>query len=89
MIRCKTLLNRASGCNAQLWSKLPRQVDEKVAEYLSAGTHIVWVAYPKSRHVVAHYANGEIRNFTAEQILDAGNLLPGLNIPVKDVFPSR
>ena len=64
-------------------------LDEKVAEYLAAGTRIVWVAYPKTRHVVAHYANGEIRNFTADQILDAGDLLPGLEIPVKDIFPAR
>ena len=64
-------------------------LDEKVAEYLAAGTQIVWVAYPKTRHVVAYYATGEIRNFTTDQILDAGDLLPGLQIPVKDIFPLR
>jgi Uma2 family endonuclease len=65
------------------------ELDEKVAEYLAAGTQIVWVAYPPTRHGVAHYATGEIRNFTTDQILDAGDVLPGLQIPVKDIFPAR
>jgi Uma2 family endonuclease len=64
-------------------------LDEKIAEYLAAGTQIVWVAYPTTHHVVAHFPKGEIRNFTADQILDAGNLLPGLQIAVKDIFPAR
>jgi Uma2 family endonuclease len=64
-------------------------LDEKVAEYLAAGTQIVWVAYAKTRHVVAHYANGEMKKFAANQILDAGDVLPGLQIPVKDIFPAR
>ena len=64
-------------------------LDEKVAEYLAAGTQIVWVAYPKTRQVVAHDARCEIRNFTIDQILDTGDVLPGLQIPVQEIFPAR
>jgi Uma2 family endonuclease len=72
-----------------LRSESSLDLEEKIAEYLSAGTQIVWAAYANTRYVVAHYATGEIKKFTADQNLDAGDLLPGLQIPVKDIFPPR
>jgi Uma2 family endonuclease len=63
-------------------------LDEKVAEYLAAGTQIVWVVYGKTRHVMAHYRNGAVQLFAADQTLDAGDLLPGFRVQVKDIFPA-
>ena len=64
-------------------------LEEKVAEYLAAGTQIVWVAYAKTRHVVTYHCNGEGRRVGVGEILEAPDLLPGLGIPVGELFSDR
>ena len=63
-------------------------VQQKISEYLAAGTQIVWVVYGKTLQVMAHYQNGAVKLFTADQSLDAGDLLPGFQVRVADLFPA-
>lgn len=61
-------------------------VRDKVADYLQAGTRLVWVVYPRQREVVAHTADGLARTFTEETSLEAPVVLPGFACPVADLF---
>lgn len=59
----------------------------KIQQLLDAGTPLVWVVYPDLRIVDVHTARG---SFTLDEgdTLTGGDILPGLEIPVPDIFPS-
>jgi Uma2 family endonuclease len=61
-------------------------IQDKVREYLSAGTQLVWVVYPKSRTVNVHRREG---SWTLESgdTLDGASVLPGFKGQVADLFP--
>lgn len=63
------------------------EVLNKVEEYLAAGTLLVWVMYPDTRKVVVHYPDHTARTFGAGEMLDGGDVLPGLKLAVADLFP--
>ena len=58
----------------------------KVADYLAAGTPLVWVVDPDRRQVRSY------RNLLQPQIttepgeLKAEDLLPGFSLPISDIF---
>lgn len=68
-------------------SESAEDVDEKVELYLAAGSKTVWVVWPNTRHVLIHYANGEVRKAGLGGFLDAPEVLPGAKIPVDSIFP--
>jgi Uma2 family endonuclease len=51
-------------------------VQERVDDFLRAGTQLVWVAYPRSRTINAHTASGS-QTLHADDILNGGDVLPG------------
>ena len=59
----------------------------KVMQLLKAGTRLVWLVYPESRTVVAHTASGAV-TLTETDTLSGGDVLPGLELRVGDIFPS-
>lgn len=59
----------------------------KVRQLLAAGTDLVWIVYPESRTVVAHTADGALTHESGD-ILSGGDVLPGFEIRVGDIFPS-
>jgi len=59
----------------------------KVMQLLNAGTRLVWLVYPESRTVVAHTADGAI-TLTESDTLSGGDVLPGFELRVDDIFPS-
>lgn len=59
----------------------------KVMQLLNAGTRLVWLVYPESRTVVAHTASGAV-TLTETDMLSGGDVLPGLELQVGDIFPS-
>jgi len=69
-------------------STYDRAVDvyEKVREYLDAGTQLVWVAWPRTRSVTAHAADGSIVELGPDDELDGGDVLPGFRVRVSDLF---
>src|SRR5579864_4782601 len=56
---------------------------EKIRQYLSAGTSVVWVVYPRSRQIEIHTPDKTIRTLGIEDTLEAGNLLPGFQLSVR------
>ena len=63
-----------------------RQLHRKVKQYLAAGCHTVWVVHPERREVNIFEATGADRTVTADQILEAPELLPGFSVRVGELF---
>jgi Uma2 family endonuclease len=67
-------------------SESAEDVREKVRDYLVAGTALVWVAYPRTREVVAHTPDDLARTFRSDDLLTAPDVLPGFSCVVKELF---
>jgi Uma2 family endonuclease len=64
-------------------------IDEKVSDYLAAGTDRVWVVRPKHRTVTVHRPGGDSHRYTAQDTLtsdDAGFPVTGFELPVAAIF---
>jgi Uma2 family endonuclease len=64
------------------------EVQEKVQEWLSAGSQMVWVVDPRSRTITVHRAGSEPRVLTAEETIDGGDVIPGFSCRVADCLES-
>lgn len=62
------------------------EVDVKVADWLAAGTRLVWVLNPRRRTVAVHRPDGKIQSLSPGDELDGGEVLPGFSCPVADLF---
>jgi Uma2 family endonuclease len=61
----------------------------KVTQYLAAGTRAVWLLYPNTRlayRYVAGKLEPEVRSADAGHAFDEPELLPGLSIPLAEIF---
>jgi len=66
-----------------------RDLREKTAEYLAAGSRRVWVVRPRPQTVTIHLPDGESRVLTVRDTLtsdDAGLTAPGFELPVASIF---
>ena len=64
----------------------PGYVREKVAEWLQAGALAVWVVDPRDRTVTVHEPDRAPSVFAEAEVLNGGDLLPGFELAVRDVF---
>lgn len=62
------------------------EIDEKVREYLSSGTHRVWVVDPDRETVSVRRPDGVPLVLGAGDTLDGGELLPGFAVRVERLF---
>lgn len=62
------------------------EVEEKVSEWLTAGTRQVWVVSAKLRTVTLYRSPIDISVLTENDLLDGGDVLPGFRIQVKEIF---
>jgi Uma2 family endonuclease len=62
------------------------RLQRKIAKYLAAGTSVVWVLDPDSVTVNVYQKPGVFRTLTADDLIDAPELLPGFSIPVRALF---
>lgn len=60
--------------------------EERVRDWLDAGTRVVVVADPWSRRVTVHPTRGDIRVLGEGDVLDGGDVVPGWTLPVKSLF---
>ena len=67
-------------------SETPREVEEKVADWLGAGTHLVWTIYPASRTVTVYRSPEDALVLSEEDTLDGGDVIPGFTCSVRDLF---
>jgi Uma2 family endonuclease len=62
------------------------QLMRKIKQYFAAGTHTVWVVYPRRKQVHVLEASGADRILNAGDTLDCPELLPGFSVPVESLF---
>jgi len=63
------------------------EIASKVDLYLRAGTRLVWIVYPELQRIDIYEAGGRFKSVKVGDMLDGGDVLPGLQIPVSDLFP--
>jgi Uma2 family endonuclease len=67
-------------------SETAQEVHEKVADYLRAGTRLLWLVYPASQAVMEYRPPMEARQLTVEDDLDGDEVVPGFRYPLKQLF---
>lgn len=63
-----------------------RDVEQKVAHWLSAGTLAVWVVNPRNRTVAIHQPKTSVRTLSVDDTLEGGIVVPGFRLPIADIF---
>lgn len=62
------------------------EVEQKVEEYLAAGTRAVWVVNPKLRRVTVHTADAAPRILHEDDALEGEELLPDFSCRVRELL---
>ena len=62
------------------------EVEEKVLLWLDSGTRMVIVVRPRSRTVTVYRSRQEIRILSETDVLTGGDVVPGWELPVSQVF---
>lgn len=62
------------------------EIQEKVLEYLDAGTRLVWVVDPRMRTVTEHRLSDRSLLLRESEVLDGGEVLSGFSVPVAELF---
>lgn len=62
------------------------EVHAKVADYLAAGTILIWVVDPAAEHVRCYRSLLEPKLLTGSQSLTAEELLPDFSVPISRIF---
>ena len=89
----------ASGLPATFWEGAPdlavevtspgdtrREVADKVASWLAAGTRLVCVVDSKRAEITIHEPDGLPRRLAGSDVLDGEPLFPGFRLPVTDIL---
>ena len=63
-----------------------KDIRKKIRQLLNAGTSLIWVVYPDMRIVDAHTTAGAT-TFEENDVLTGGDILPGFEVRVADIFP--
>jgi Uma2 family endonuclease len=66
----------------------PGDITDKVANYLAAST-VVWVVYPEKQQAKVYEAGQPVKTIARDGILEGGNVLPGFQLPLKDIFEEQ
>lgn len=62
------------------------EIEEKVAEWLDAGSEQVWVLSPQLQTITIYRSRTEISVLTMKDNLFGDTLIPGFQIPVAEIF---
>ncbi len=66
----------------------PREIDQRVSDYFSAGCKRVWLVYPEHREVYIHGLAGSSRR-RGDELVEDSELLPGFSVKVSSLFESE
>ena len=66
-----------------------REVNDKARMWVSYGTRLVWVLHPDTRSVDVHTPNGAVVTLSNDDTLTGGDVLPGFECILSDIFDSE
>jgi Uma2 family endonuclease len=61
-------------------------VEEKIEQWLEAGTALVWVINPRGRTVTVHRAGRDPRVLRENDLLGGEDICPGFSVKVSELF---
>jgi Uma2 family endonuclease len=61
-------------------------VNDKLTEYFGIGVQVVWVADPQRKQVHVYRSLTEIEILSVEDTLSGGEILPGFDVAVAELF---
>jgi len=64
----------------------PREVLDKVGEYLSAGVGMVWVIDPRAGRAVSYRSLTDVQEVTQHETLRGDDVLPGFSCPLSELL---
>jgi Uma2 family endonuclease len=67
-------------------SNTPAEMKLKRKHYFEAGVRLVWIVDPVRRTVDVYTSKTKFRTLTEEDILDGGEVLPGFELPLRELF---
>jgi Uma2 family endonuclease len=67
-------------------SNTKAEIARKMREYFAAGTRLSWTVDPKTRTVRVYTSGEEYTEAGLTDVLDGGEVLPGLRLPVRELF---
>jgi Uma2 family endonuclease len=59
---------------------------DKLEEYFRAGVELVWIVYPRQRHVYVYESPTQVHIVNVTEELDGGKVLPGFRLPLATLF---
>ncbi|MDE2775516.1 MAG: Uma2 family endonuclease [Chloroflexota bacterium] len=62
-------------------------IEKKIEQLLEAGTTLIWIVYPDLQRIVVHTIDGMFK-LKESDLLTGGDVLPGFEIRVADIFPA-
>ena len=62
------------------------EIQDKIFDYLDAGTRLVWVVEPRGRTVTVYRSRDDIRILTSSQEIEGGEVLRGFRVEVSEFF---
>jgi Uma2 family endonuclease len=65
------------------------EVNEKLAEYSAIGVKLVWVVDPRLQLVHIYRSLEDITVLRTHHVLTGEDILPGLEIPLSEIFPQE
>ncbi len=64
----------------------PTALQQRIQDYLDAGTPLVWVIHSETNAATVYRANGSARLLRESDALEGEDVLPGLRIPLNQLF---
>ncbi len=64
----------------------PDDVQEKVQDYLAAGTRMIWLVYPKTRSITVYRSLKNVKVLREDELLSGEEVLPGFERRVSEIF---
>ena len=64
----------------------PREMEQKLQEYFTAGVRLVWYVDPIRQEVYVYTATDQREVLHADHTLRGGEVLPGFTLPVRQLF---
>jgi Uma2 family endonuclease len=61
-------------------------VEDKVRQYLEAGSRAVWVVDGRRRRVSVFRPGAETQVLSESDVLNGGDVLPGFSLPLAELF---
>lgn len=62
------------------------EIQSKIEEYLSAGTKLVWIVYPKQKMIHVHRQSNVIKVLRENDELDGEEVLPNFKVKLNEIF---